>query len=273
MRRLTIFLAIVAYAKIGNTQSIPTAMGARQAGMGYASSGLVDEWALFSNAGAIGSLNKMSAAFAYEASALLPGADRMAFAFNAPTRWGVSSIGVFRFGDDLYNEQMLTAAFANTLGIASLGVRVNYIQYYAEGFGSNAAFTVDFGGVATLTEQLTVGAYITNLNQAKIHTSNGVESLPTRLIAGLTFKPSNNLTLATEIDKDLAYVHTWRTGIEYAYKQKIFYRTGFNLNPNTGFFGMGFKKGKIQIDYALQFSWIRGTSHQASASYLFSKKK
>jgi hypothetical protein len=80
---------------------------------------------------------------------------------------GVTSVGAFRFGDDLYNEQMVSLGFGNKFGIASLGVKANYIQYQADGFGTYGAVSIDFGGLAELTDQLSIGAYITNLNQAK----------------------------------------------------------------------------------------------------------
>jgi hypothetical protein len=215
----------------------------------------------------------MSAAAAYEIRAQLQNANRMAFAFNAPIKWGVASVGIFRFGDDLYNEQILSTGFGNKFGIASLGFKANYIQYQASGFGTHSAVSLDFGGLAQLTDQLSIGAYITNLNQAKISTDYDSERLPTRLTAGLTFKPKENLFITTEIDKDIDYEATWRTGLEYSFKEKFFVRTGFNMNPQAGFFGLGIKKKRVKADYALQFSSLLGASHQASASYTFYRDK
>lgn len=273
MQRFINLLIVLLIAKIGNAQSISTLMGARAAGVGYASSGNIDNWSLFNNVGAIGSVTEMSAAAAYEIRALLPNANRMAFAFNAPIKWGVASVGVFRFGDHLYNEQVLATGFGNKFGIASLGIKANYIQYQASGFGTHSAFSLDFGGLAQLTDQLSIGAYITNLNQAKISTDYASERLPTRLTAGLTFKPKENLFITTEIDKDIEYAVTWRTGLEYSFKEKFFVRTGFNLTPQAGFFGLGIKKKRMKADYAIQFSSLLGASHQASVSYTFYRDK
>lgn len=267
MLRLINLFTILLIVKVGNAQSISTQMGARAAGMGYASSGITDDWCLFNNVGAIGSVDKMSAAVAYEIKAQLNNANRMAFAFNSPIRWGVAAIGAFRFGDELYNEQILSAGFGNKFGIASLGIKANYIQYQASGFGTHSSFSLDFGGLAQLTEQLSIGAYITNLNQAKISTDYDSERLPTRLTVGFIFKPKENLFITTELDKDIDYAATWRTGLEYSFKEKFFARTGFNLNPQAGFFGLGVRKKRIQIDYTIQFNSILGASHQASASY------
>jgi len=265
--RLISLLVLLVIAKVTNAQSISTLMGARAAGMGYASSGLSDEWALFNNVGGIGSQDFMSTAVAYEVLAQLTNANRMAFVFNSPIRWGIASLGAFRFGDDLYNEQIISAGFGNKVGIASLGAKVNYIQYRAEGFGTNHAFTLDFGGIAQLTDKLTIGAYITNLNQASMSNDYQSERLPTKLTAGITFKPIEHILITSELDKDLDYAATWRTGLEYSFKEKFFFRTGFNLKPQTGFFGIGMRKKKLYADYAIQFNLITGASHQASACY------
>ena len=165
-------------------QSTSTLMGARAAGMGYASAVLKDEAAIFNNPGAMAE-NISSTFFAYEVRPDMPGANRMAAGIQLPFARGCSSFGVFRFGDDLYSEQLLSLGFSNQFGIASLGAKVSYIQYQAEGFGTQSALGLDFGGLAQLTPEISVGAYVINLNQAEI--SPG-EKLPTRLVAAIGFK-------------------------------------------------------------------------------------
>jgi hypothetical protein len=273
MSRFIHLLVVVLIVKIGNAQSISTQMGARAAGMGFASSGLTDEWSLFNNMGSLGATDEMSAATSYELRTQLTNANRLAFAFNAPIRWGVTSVGAFRFGDDLYNEQMVSLGFGNKFGIASLGIKANYIQYQADGFGTYGAISIDFGGLAQLTDQLSIGAYITNLNQAKLNTDYSAENISTRLTAGITFTPNKSLLITTEIDKDIAYEAIWRTGMEYSFKEKFLIRTGFNLNPQSGFFGLGVKRKKIRADYAIQFNSLLGASHQAAVSYWFDQQK
>ncbi len=248
-------------------------MGARAAGMGFASSGLTDEWSLFNNLGSLGAADEMSADASYELRAQLTNANRMAFAFNAPIRWGVTSLGAFRFGDDLYNEQIISLGFGNKFGIASLGLKANYIQYSATGFGTYGAVSIDFGGLAQLTDQLSVGAYISNLNQARVNTDYSTENISTRLTAGITYIPNRSFLITTEIEKDIDYPAIWKTGLEYSFKEKFLVRTGFNLNPQSGFFGLGIKRKKVRADYAIQFNTLLGVSHQAAVSYWFDQQK
>jgi hypothetical protein len=244
-------------------------LGARANGMGYASSTLFDTWGVFSNIAATSKLKNISAACTYDARPSLTGANRTAAALIIPIKTGAISTGVFRFGDNLYNEHILTAGFSNQFGLAALGAQVNYVQYQAEGFGSKGVWSFSMGGIAELTPHISVGAYIQNMNQPDI---SEVEKLPTKLVAGIGFKPIEQVFVATEIEKDLEYDATWKTGLEYKLNKKFSARTGYNIHPNTAFFGLGFTTTRFAIDYAMQHSTSLSLSHQASITYRFISK-
>lgn len=248
-------------------------MGGRATGMGYASTALRDEWSLFNNPGSLGQQDQITAAAAYEIRPGLSNMNRMAFNFQTPLKWGALAAGVFRFGDELYNEQLISAGYGNKVGIATLGLKVNYVQYRAEGFQTTGTVSVDFGGLVELTDQLLIGAYITNLTQSKYNTEGGRENLPTRLTAGITYSPSKSLLITTELDKDIDYKAIWRTGLEYSYKEKFFFRTGFNLNPQAAFIGVGGRTRKIKADYAINFNSYTGAAHHVSVNYSISTSK
>ncbi len=253
------------------TQSVSTLMGARQAGMGYTSSTIADEWSLFNNIGGLGKISQKSISTAYEAVPSLIGANRMAAVFNSPIKWGTIGFGIFRFGDAIYSEQMISAGIGNQFGITSLGLKINYIQYRAEGFGTHSIVSIDFGGITQLTKELSIGAYLTNLTQSSLQTQDG-DRLPTQLVIGFGIKPGEKVFISTEIQKDIDHKPTWRAGLEYSIYQNVFFRTGYNYTPQSAFFGLGFKKGKLKIDYAIRFNQLAGTSHQASAIYLIPSK-
>src|SRR5258708_13419948 len=247
-------------------------MGARAMGMGFSSSTITDEWSLFNNIGGLGKVNEASANFAYEIRPTLTGANRLAASVLSPTKIGTLGLGVFRFGDDVYSEHMVSMGFGSSIGNTYLGAKVNYIQYRAESFGTNTATSIDFGGVTQITAQISVGAYITNLTQSKLIGTDG-ERLPTKLVAGLGFKPSEKIFIATEIEKDLDYQTTWRSGLEYAIYKKVFFRTVFNMNPNAAYFVLGAQKRNLKVDYSIKFNQLTGAAHQASAIYLLHSKK
>lgn len=249
-------------------QSVSPQIGSRANGIGYASAALFDTWSVFNNPAASAQLKHVTAAFTYDLRYSLTGANRAAAVLNVPLPIGVCAAGAYRFGDDLYSEQILSAGFANTFGLASLGAQVNYIQYTVSGFGTKGVATINLGGIAALTPHLSVGAYIVNVNQPSLSEH---EKLPTRLVAGLAFKPTEKIYVGAEIDKDLDFDPVWKAGMEYTFHKKFVARTGFNLNPNTGFFGFGFKTRKLMIDYAVQYNALLRLSQQASIAFQFNK--
>lgn len=249
-------------------QSVSTQIGARANGIGYASASLFDVWGTFNNPSGAAKLEHVTTGFTYDLHPTPAGANRTAAAVAVPLRIGVITGGAYRFGDDLYNEHIISTGFASKFGLASLGAQINYVQYSATGFGTKGVVSFNLGGIAELTPQLLAGAYIINVNQPKI---SGEEKLPTRLVAGLGFKPIGKLFIAAEIEKDLDLDPTWKMGLEYAFHKKFSARTGYNLRPNAGFFGLGFKTKKITFDYAVQYNVSLNLSHQASVGYQFSK--
>jgi len=247
-------------------------MGARASGMGYASSCLSDEWAIFNNPGALAKLKDVKAGFTYDTHPSFAPFRKTAAVASVPFRIGVAGIGIYRFGDKLYNEQVLSTGFSSSYGLASLGLKINYIQYNVDGFGRKGVFSISFGGVAELTPQLFVGAHIVNINQPKISSLDD-ERLPTLLIAGILFKPSDNIIVATELEKDLDYPLMWKTGMEYEVRKKFIVRTGFNVSPTGGFLGLGFKPRKFTLDYSYQYRFNLGARHQATVGYKFNTQK
>jgi len=245
-------------------------MGARAEGMGYASGCLGDVWSITNNVAGLARSNDIAAGFTYHAIPSAPFFNRMNAVFAFPVKPGIAGISVFRFGDDLYNEHLLSAGFANTFGLASLGIKLNYLQYRVSGLGTTSSLTVSFGGIATLTPQLLFGAHILNINQPVINSASE-ERAPTKLQAAMAFVPSNRLTVAAEIEKDLRYPAVLKAGIEYQALKKITFRTGFNLHPQAIFFGLGFMPRKVALDYALEHNQVFGVTHQATVTYRFKR--
>lgn len=239
--------------------------------MGRASACLADAWSLSNNIAGLAKTKSATAGFSSHAIPSSPFLNRIAAVFCVPVKAGAAGIGFFRFGDALYNEHILLLGSAHTFGLASLGARLNYLQYQASGVGTHRAVTVSFGGIATLTQHLSFGAHIQNINQPVINPLTE-ERAPTRLYAGMSFAPSSKVVIAAELEKDLEYEATIKSGVEYKAFKKIAFRTGVNLHPQAGFFGFGFQSLKLQADYALQLNYTLGFSHQATITYRLKRK-
>jgi len=254
------------------SQSVHTLIGSRAQGLAYASACLEDEWSVFNNVAGMATVKQMTAGFTYASHPSLTSFNRMAAVFVTPVPLGTVAAGIYRFGDDLYSEQLLVAGYANSFGLASLGMKVQYVQYRTEGYGTASAVSLSFGGIARITSNLAVGAHIMNVTQPEIATEDK-ERLPVILTAGVSFTPSEKLFLTTEIEKDLDYDFTWKSAFEYRPLKKFVFRSGFNIRPDAGFIGVGFVPTRYTIDYALRYQPGFGASHQATVVYQFKASK
>lgn len=247
-------------------------MGARSMSMGNASSCLKDEWSIFNNVGGLSGVEVSSAAFTYLSYPDFSPFDRMAMALSFPVNHGVAAVGVYRFGTDLYNEHVLAAAYSNKIGVASLGVKINYLQYQAEGFGTSQGVTVSFGGIAELTKSIWIGAYVNNINQPML-SEVAQERIPTYMTLGLGFRISEKVMSIAEVEKDLEHEPVIRAGLEYNVNKKFAARTGINMNPQSAFAGFGFHHKKFIFNYAFQYHRELAAGHQASVTWKFRKPK
>ena len=245
-------------------------MGARAQGIGYASACVSDVWSMTSNVAGLAGIKTPVAAASYNTIPSFEPFNRIAAAFALPVISGGAGVSVFRFGDDLYNEHLVSIGYANKFGLASLGFKVNYLQYHAAGVATNSAVTVSFGGIATITPQLSFGAHIVNINQPVINELTGERAMTT-LIAGIMLKLSETFAASGEVEKHIQHTPIVKAGMEYQAFKKICFRTGLNLNPQAGFFGLGFKLNRFDLGYAMQVSRITGVSHQATVTLPFKK--
>jgi hypothetical protein len=245
-------------------------MGPRANALGYAVSCLRDPWSIFNNPAGITSSGYTEFCSAYDATSGFASFNRMAVACTTPLLNGYFGAGIFRFGDELYNEQSFSAGYANKFGIASLGARAQYIQFKAENFGTKGVMTFSVGGITELTSWLTIGAQIINATQPEI-TEN--EKLPTILIFGIALKASEKVMVLTEVEKNINEHPLIKEALEYQIHKKLFLRTAFTPKPLASFFGFGIQVKKIKFDYA--FSYFTGivTKHQAGFLYQLKSRK
>lgn len=242
-------------------------MGARSMGMGHASSCLDDPWALFNNAAGLAKVNKSSAGFSFASYPEFDPFNRIAAVIAMPTSRGCVAMGIYKHGDDIYSENIASLAFGNTMGISSLGLKASLVNYRADGLGSTTVVAISFGGITTLTPDFSIGAHVININQPTL-TRDG-ERLPTFFILGISLVASDQFRFAWEVEKDMAFPLTWKTGIEYRLKDTFAARLGVNVSPGAAFTGFRFRMRRLTLEYAARYQLTLGLSHQATVMYSF----
>ena len=249
-------------------QSGDFGMGARSASVGNTSITYGDEWALFNNIGALAQYNSPSVFTSFQNKYSVSSFTSMAIGAVYPILGGVSGIGIFRFGDDLYNEHKINFGFSNQFGIVSLGLNLNYYQINIEGAGGRKTFMIDFGGMAKITDQLFFGAHVSNLNQAQ-RSKVTHELIPTILKCGLSYRPNPELFVNAEVQKEIDQQTVLKLGIEHNVIDRFWIRTGIYNQPFKCSFGLGFYARILKTDYSFGANPNLGGIHEISITYLF----
>lgn len=248
-------------AKITLGQHVDVQMSARSAGLGYATTSLDGVWSLHGNPAGLSALKYLSCAFAYERQPALEAGDRTAAVISVPSGNGGAAVGAFRFGDELYSEESLSFGYSNRFGLASIGARVDVVQYRTEGYGIAHAISLTAGTMAYLSEHVVIGGCVSNVAQRQL---NQTDKLPIKMTAGVMLRPSEKVVVVADLEKDIEYSPTVRAGIEYNAASKVHVRTGFNLFPNKAFAGIGLACWRLTADYAITYSNTLSYTHQVS---------
>ena len=124
------------------------------------------------------------------------------------------------------------------------------MQVAIDELGSKTAVALEFGGLVHVNEELTIGANIYNINQAKIATYND-ERFSTVLKAGITYHPFEKLFATIEAEKDVEYKNNVKVGLEYFVIEKLAVRTGFTTLNQLASFGLGLRLVRFRLRLGL----------------------
>lgn len=249
-------------------------VGASNEAIGNATSTVSNIWSAWNNPAGIADHEQFSAAISYRSVQQIEGFKSTGIAVALPFKIGAFGLGIYRFGDLLYNEQQIKLSYANKFGITDLGIGLAYHQYHFEGFGNKGVPVISFGGITTITSQFLIGAFIENINQAKLSDFQD-ERLPTVMQVGISYRPLESIAVNIDIQKDIERDVSVLVGISYAVIENLNLRTGFNSNPSRQFFGLDFNPNNIKgsLSYALSHQQALGYSHQVSIQYDFQTKR
>ncbi len=239
-------------------------------GLGGISSPFDNAWSVFNNPAGLTGNEQLTGVFGYQTIFNFAPFNTVAAAVTSPTQYGTAALGFYRFGDEIFSSQMASAGFAKTIGIMSLGVKANYLQYNIQGFGRRSVFVAEMGGIATLTNKLRFGMHIYNFTQSIIAEESG-EKIPTIIRLSLQYRINDEIDIYAEGEKDVDLDPDFKVGLSYDLNGMVELRTGFSTLTNRHSFGAGFEISKFIIDYALKSNSNIGSTHNFGITYKFNK--
>ncbi len=264
----TLFLGtflITTQSLFAQLSTIPP-VGPKALGMGGISAVNDDLWGVLNNPGGIADLDELGTFVSYRTIFDFAPFNTVSAGVALPTPFGTAGLGVFRFGDELFNTQMLSFSMARKIGIMQLGIKASYLQLNIEGFGSRGVFVADIGGIATLTPELSFGAHIYNFSQSTV-SAETQERVPTLIRLALAYEPSEDFTLSVEGEKDVDLDPDIKLGLQYRVIEKLYLRTGFSGLNNTHSFGGGLQLQRFVVDYAVRVDRDLGSTHNFGLSF------
>jgi hypothetical protein len=250
-------------------------IGARAIGLANTSVALTENWSIFNNIAGLGGVKNTQVGMFYEQKYRFSDFNLAAISFNCPVQkaqknWGKMGFGIAHFGNQLYKEIRANMGWANKIRFVSLGFQLEYLQTTIETIGSKSNLACNLGGQAEISKNLTFGACIFNINQAKISEN---ESIPTLMKAGISYHYLTKIVLNAEIEKEIEKRNLYKLGLEYAIIERIIVRTGINLQPEIYFFGFGWQSKIFDFNYAFILHPVLGDSHAFSMNFNLFRKK
>src|SRR6056297_985055 len=226
-------------------------MGAKSISMGQAGVALPEsEWSIFNNTALLSTERNTVSFYGFRYIGLSEITD-MAAAATVQTKAGTIGAGVHRYGFNLFHENRFLLTYKDRRDKFHYGLSVSYNHVFqGKDYGSAAAFGLNLGLAAEITESFWMGARATNVNQPSYGDTN--EELPRELAAGLSFQPSSSAQITAEIVKDINFPLSFRTGLEFEIFTSFFTRAGISTKPSTYAFGFGYGTERWAVNFALQ---------------------
>lgn len=240
--------------------------GARQAGMGRTSVSITDFWSVQNNQAGIALLDRIGVGLYYQNQFQLSQLSQKAIAVVVPSKIGVLGLTFTHFGYELYNDIKIGLAYARSFSpYFRIGLQLDYLRTsLGENYGSKSNVTFELGVQSNLTNNITIGAWVFNPIQVKL-ADYADEYIPVIFKLGMGWNIDNGLLVNIEAEKNTAFqAILLRAGVEYALKEKFFFRGGLSTAQEIFSMGFGMQFKILRIDLSAIMHNTLGFSSQGS---------
>ncbi len=267
MRILTLLaLSFALSLPLWAQRGAPALFGARGAGMGFAALNFTDINSAFANQSGLAQLSSLAATVTGEQRFGLAEVRNFAAAAALPTGSGAFGLTLQYYGFDDYNEQKAGLAYARKLSdLIAIGGQFVVLNTRIPEYGNQTSLTFELGLQAELLPEVTIGAHV--YSPLRVETLEG-EYLPSILRVGASYRPSEQVLLAFEVEKDIDFPTRTKGGIEYQLVEPLALRVGFATAPAIFTFGAGYAVGsQLTIDFGAYYHQQLGLTPAISVTY------
>jgi len=155
---------------------------------------------------------------------------------------------ISNFGSSLYRETTPALSFGMEVdGGVALGVRAALLCISIERYGSTSLPQVDVGMAIALHEGVSFGALVSNISHTSI-SATVRDRLPLVVSTGISWNLDSLALFTVEVEKDVRWPFTVRTGVEYKPVDVLVFRIGATVEPFTSSFGIGIRHAGFVVD-------------------------
>lgn len=254
---LSIILIIGPFIGLFAQNAVSTPAGAEGIATGNANLTYQDIHSSFNNQAGLAYLEGFSGAAFVENRFLLKELQLAAISIAKPTPSGTFGMMLQYFGFKEYNEQKVGINYSRKLfDKLAIGAQFDFLNTQIKEYGNATAFTFEIGLQYEVLDKLTTGIHLFNPIRANI----GTQELPSILQIGLTYRPTDYISISGSVEKDSTLPYNIRMGLAYQILEKVQFRAGFNSNPNRVSFGLGYIINRVQLNMAAAYHDVLGFS-------------
>lgn len=244
--------------------------GARFTGMGSTGTALRDVSSLASNQAGIANLESPILSFSFQKAFLGTDINSQSVLFVLPVRFGVLGYTISNYGiPKVYSNLKSGLSLARSFGPQlTMAMTVNYHQLQIPNYGSNRAFSVEFGVQYLFMERWIMGAHIENPGHFN-YKAESYYKIPSIVRFGNSYQMNDQVLLSIDGVYLLSENLDANVGIEYSLVQYLKLRGGISINHFQQYTGFGIDYHNFLFDVAAILHPRLGVSPQIALSYVF----
>lgn len=244
--------------------------GARFTGMGNTGTALRDVYSLVNNQAGIANLESPILSFSFQNLFLETDIRSQSVLFVLPIRFGVLGYTISNYGiPKVYSNLKSGLSFSRSFGPQlAMGMTVNYHQLQIPNYGSNSAFSIEFGVQYFIIEKWVIGAHIENPGHFN-YKAETYYKIPSIVRFGNSYQMNEQIVISIDGTYRLSENFDANVGIEYSLAQYLKLRGGLSVNHFQQYTGFGIDYQNFLFDVAVIMHPRLGVSPQITLSYVF----
>ncbi len=260
---LLIGISSASYAQFGETQ----AKGAYSLALAGADVNATHIYSLFSNQAGLAQSDGLEVMVTgVQLNSIVELSD-LSLGIAFPTQsYGTFGLGISNYGFAEFNEQIIGLGYGRQLGsLIAIGAKLNLVSTSIQSFGRTNYGTVEIGIQSQVVSKVSFGFHLQSPVAVTVVNN---QTTPTKLSAGLSYLPTDRLSVTVEGSKYIDGEFTASLGIDYRIIDILSLRVGAATLPGTFSAGMALHLRELyRVELGFSFHQVLGMTPGISIVY------